>query len=36
MLGCSRAAEVGVPIDRIVNTWPVDELLEWTATHRRP
>ena len=36
MLGCARAAEAGVPIDRIVNTWPVEELLAWTATHRRP
>jgi putative hydrolase len=29
--GCARAAECGVPIDRIVNTWPLDELLEWAA-----
>ncbi len=28
--GCARAAECGVPVDRIVNTWPVDELLAWT------
>ena len=29
--GCARAEECGVPVDRIVNTWPVDELLAWTA-----
>jgi putative hydrolase len=29
--GCARAAECGVPTDRIVNTRPVDELLAWTA-----
>jgi putative hydrolase len=32
--GCERAAEVGVPTDRIVNTWPVERLLAWTAGHR--
>jgi putative hydrolase len=31
--GCSRAAEVGVPTDTIVNTWPLDQLLAWTASH---
>ncbi len=35
MLGCARAAEVGVPADRIVNTWPLDRLLSWTETHGR-
>jgi putative hydrolase len=30
-LGCARAVELGVPPDRIVNTWPVDRLLEWSA-----
>jgi len=29
--GCDRAAEVGVPLDRVLNSWPVDELLAWTA-----
>ena len=29
--GCEKAAAAGVPIDRIVNTWPVERLLEWTA-----
>ena len=29
-LGCDRAAEAGVPIDRIINTWSADELVRWT------
>jgi putative hydrolase len=32
--GCERAALCGVPADRVVNTWPVDRLREWTAGHR--
>ena len=28
--GCVRAARCGVPIERIVNTRPADELLAWT------
>lgn len=31
--GCEQAAEVGVPVERIVNTWDMDELLAWTAGH---
>lgn len=31
--GCARAADAGVPADSIVNTWPVERLLEWTASH---
>ena len=27
--GCARAEEIGVDPDRIVNTWPLDRLLEW-------
>ena len=27
--GCARAERVGVPADRIVNTWPLDRLLRW-------
>jgi len=27
--GCARAEELGLDPDRIVNTWPVDRLLEW-------
>jgi len=33
MNGCDRAARCGVPVDRIVNIWPRDRLLEWTASH---
>jgi putative hydrolase len=29
--GCDRAAEVGVPIDKIINTMPADELVAWAA-----
>ena len=28
--GCNRAAEVGVPLDRVINTWSADDLLAWT------
>jgi len=28
--GAQRALGVGVPAERIVNTWPVDQLLAWT------
>ena len=31
--GCDRAAEAEVPIERIVNTWAMDDLLAWTASH---
>jgi putative hydrolase len=31
-LGCGRAATCGIPADRIVNTWPVEQLLSWTST----
>jgi putative hydrolase len=27
--GCNRAAECDVPLDRVINTWAVDELLRW-------
>jgi putative hydrolase len=27
--GCERAAACGVPIERIVNTWPAERLLSW-------
>nr|WP_296071209.1 PHP domain-containing protein [uncultured Actinoplanes sp.] len=32
--GCTRAALCGVPADRVVNTWPMDRLLDWTAGHK--
>jgi putative hydrolase len=31
--GCARAADAGVPVERIVNTWPAGDLLAWTASH---
>ena len=27
--GCARAERIGVPLERIVNTWELDGLLEW-------
>jgi putative hydrolase len=27
--GCARAEKIGVPVDRIVNTWQMKALLEW-------
>ncbi len=30
--GAQRALDAGVPAERIVNTWPADKLLEWTAS----
>jgi len=32
--GCARAAECGVAIGSVVNTWPADRLLAWTASHQ--
>ena len=29
--GCERAQRYGVPVDRIINTWPLDQLLDWAA-----
>lgn len=31
--GCERAQRLGVPLDRIVDTWPKDRLLEWSGAH---
>jgi putative hydrolase len=31
--GCKRAADAGVAEAAVVNTWPVGELLAWTASH---
>lgn len=31
--GCHRAAEADVPVERVVNAWPADDLLAWTASH---
>jgi putative hydrolase len=34
-LGCERAERLGVPTERIVNTWEADRLVEW-AGRKRP
>jgi putative hydrolase len=31
--GCSRAVACGVEPDRVVNTWPADQLLAWARGH---
>lgn len=31
--GCDKAARLGVSLESIVNTWPADQLLAWTASH---
>jgi putative hydrolase len=33
--GCREAARAGVPLDRVVNARPLDDLLAWTAGHGR-
>jgi putative hydrolase len=35
IIGCSRAQECEVPAERVVNTWPAGDLLEWTTKARR-
>jgi putative hydrolase len=30
--GCERAHRAGIPAERIVNTWPLDELLAWAKS----
>lgn len=32
--GCARATSNGIPEERIVNTWPLDRLMEWTHAKR--
>ena len=34
LLGRARAIANGVPAERIVNTWPLDRLLEWSHAKR--
>ena len=34
--GAARATALGVPPERIVTTWPREELLAWTGTRRVP
>jgi putative hydrolase len=29
--GCERAQRLGVPPERVVNTWPVEQLLDWAT-----
>ncbi|MEU6082508.1 PHP domain-containing protein [Streptomyces sp. NPDC047108] len=36
MNGCARAAECGVPAERVINTWPEQGLLTWTRTREAP
>ena len=31
--GCDKAARHGIEAERIINTWPIDELLAWTRAH---
>ncbi|HXQ43170.1 MAG TPA: PHP domain-containing protein [Acidimicrobiales bacterium] len=31
--GCRQAVEADTPADRVVNTWPLAEILTWTAGH---
>lgn len=33
--GCARAEECGVPVDRVVTTWPVERLLDWAEEKTR-
>jgi putative hydrolase len=32
--GCERAERLGVPLDRVVTTWPLDRLLAWSSRRR--
>ena len=34
--GAARAEAAGVPPERVVTTWPLEQLLEWTARRRPP
>ena len=34
--GCDKAADHGIDPARIVNTWPIDDLLAWTESHPTP
>lgn len=33
VLGCDQAVRAQVPVDSIVNSWPLEALLEWAAAH---
>jgi putative hydrolase len=32
-LGCEQAAQAGVPVEQVVNSWEAEHLLSWTASH---
>jgi putative hydrolase len=32
-LGCTKAADHDIDLDRIVNTWSADDLVEWAGSH---
>jgi putative hydrolase len=32
--GCERAVRCGVPAERVINTWPADQLLDWAGKHQ--
>ena len=36
ILGCARAEECGVPPERVVTAWSLDELLAWTRERKVP
>ncbi|MER5462198.1 PHP domain-containing protein [Streptomyces sp. NPDC002668] len=36
IIGCARAEECEVPADRVINTWNVADLLDWTGSRVRP
>ncbi|MFJ6780423.1 PHP domain-containing protein [Streptomyces yangpuensis] len=36
ILGCERAEECDVPTERVINTWPAEDLLTWTRTRHAP
>ncbi|MFF3325537.1 PHP domain-containing protein [Streptomyces sp. NPDC002889] len=36
IIGCARAEECAVPVERVVNSWSADEVVEWTRTRQAP
>ena len=32
--GCEQAADAAVPVERVVNSWPIDQLLAWAGGKR--
>lgn len=36
IIGCARAEECEVPAERVINTWSVEDLLDWTASRAAP